>query len=179
MSGFAADGLPDEGFRGRWAGRNATFCNLTVRTGLRLSEQAALTKFDVPLDRSLGAYQRFWLPGSIAKGRSARWVYVPASVIVELVTYVEIDRAEVIEAGRAAGRYHRTRRPLVVEDPARPVATQVTASGVRRRIKVAHLNAQERRPLLVDGPDGLEPGLFWLGEHGRSLSVERWKKSRG
>jgi hypothetical protein len=30
-----------------------------VRTGLRLAEQAALTLFEVPLDRPAGGYQRF------------------------------------------------------------------------------------------------------------------------
>jgi hypothetical protein len=75
VRGFAPGGLPGEGFRGRWAARNAVFCDLMVRTGLRLSEQAAVT---VPLDRTADGYQRFWLPAAIAKGGSARWIYVPA-----------------------------------------------------------------------------------------------------
>jgi hypothetical protein len=66
-----------------------------VRTGLRWSEQAALSLFEVPLDRGSGGYQRFWLPPAIAKGGSARWVYVPASVIADLVSYAEIDRGSV------------------------------------------------------------------------------------
>jgi hypothetical protein len=41
-----------------------------VRTGLRLAEQSALTVFEMPLDRGLGGYQRFWLPAAIAKGGS-------------------------------------------------------------------------------------------------------------
>ncbi|MET8759903.1 tyrosine-type recombinase/integrase [Lentzea sp. NPDC004782] len=174
VRGFTAAGLPDERFRGRWAARNAAFCDLMVRTGLRLSEQAALTVFEVPLDQGVGGYQRFWLSPSIAKGGSARWVYVPASVIADLVAYTEIDRPAVVEA--AQDRYRQVRRPLVVPDPVRPVAIQVTAAGVRRRLKVAQLDAAERRALLVEGPDGLEPALFWLGEHGWPLSVHRWKK---
>ncbi|GGN29691.1 hypothetical protein GCM10011609_86900 [Lentzea pudingi] len=176
VRGFTADGLPGERFRGRWAGRNATFCDLMVRTGMRLAEQTALTRFEVPVDRANGGYQRFWLPEVIAKGCSARWVYVPVSVIADLVAYLEIDRAEVVEVARKAGRYARVRRPLVVEDPARPVATWVTAAGVRRRVKVAQLDAVERRSLLVDGPDGLEPAMFWLGEHGWPLTPARWKR---
>lgn len=174
VRGFTAAGLPDERFRGRWAARNAAFCDLMVRTGLRLSEQAALSVFEVPLDQGVGGYQRFWLPASIAKGGSSRWVYVPASVIADLAAYVTIERPEAAQA-----RYRRMRRPLVVPDPARPVATQVTAVGVRRRVKVAQLDAAERRMLLVEGPGGLEPALFWLGEHGWPLSVHRWKKMFG
>ncbi|MFC0112355.1 site-specific integrase [Kibdelosporangium aridum] len=174
VRGFTAEGLPDGRFRGRWAARNVTFCDLMVRTGLRLSEQAALTRLDVPQDRGTGGYQRFWLPASIAKGGSARWVYVSASVIADLAAYSAIDRAEVIED--AQPRYRRMRRPRVVEDPTRPVATVVTAAGVRRRIKVAQLDARERRSLLLEGKAGPEPALFWLGEHGWPLSVHRWRR---
>jgi site-specific recombinase XerD len=174
VRGFTAEGLPDERFRGRWAARNATFCDLMVRTGLRLSEQTALTRFEVPLERGLSGYQRFWLPASIAKGGSARWVYVPVSVIADLAAYAAIDRPEVIQD--AQPRYRRVRRPLVVEDPTRPVATHVTGEGVRRRIKVAQLDPQERRRLLMATETGVEPAAFWLGEHGWPLSVNRWKK---
>jgi site-specific recombinase XerD len=176
VGGFSGSGSPGERFRGRWAARNATFCDLMVRTGLRLAEQAALTVFEVPLDRSSGGYERFWLPAAIAKGGSARWVYVPRSVIADLLAYVEIDRADVIDAARAAGRYRPRMGALVVEDRARPIATEVAAPGVRRRVKVAHLDAEQRRALLVEGRDGLEPAAFWLGEHGQPLSVARWKK---
>jgi integrase len=64
----------------------------------------------------------------------------------------------------------------VVEDSTRPVATLVTAAGIRRRVKVAQLDPEERRRLLVDTDSGVEPAGFWLGEHGWPLSVSRWKK---
>src|SRR5262249_58264246 len=102
---------PDPGFGGRGAARNAAFCDLMVRTGLRLAEQTALTIFEVPLDRSIAGYVRFWLPPAIAKGGSARWVYVPASVVAELAAYTEIDSRDVITAAPAAGRGGRAARP--------------------------------------------------------------------
>jgi hypothetical protein len=171
MRGYTVDGLPNPRFRGRWASRNATFCDLMVRTGLRLAEQTALTLFEVPLDRGAGGYQRFWLPPAIAKGGSARWVYAPASIVAELVTYAEIDRAEVVEDARAADRFRRIRRPFVVEDPTRPVAR--SADG--HQMKVARLDPDERRRLLVDGPDGLEPAAFWLSEYGMPVTTSTWK----
>jgi site-specific recombinase XerD len=174
LRGYGADGLPDSRFRGRWAARNATFCDLMVRTGLRLSEQASLTVFEVPQDRGLGGYQRFWLPTAIAKGRSARWVYVPESVVADLVGYAVVDRAEVIELARAAGRYDQVRNPVVVQDPNIAVAVQF-GSGVRTRVKVANLGPAERRRLLVDGPNGLEPASFWLSELGTPLAISTWK----
>lgn len=55
MRGYTPNGLLNSGFRGRWAARNALFSDVMVRTGLRLAEQTALTVFEMPLDRGLGA----------------------------------------------------------------------------------------------------------------------------
>src|SRR5260370_20525139 len=70
LRGYRADGLPDAGFRGRWASRNALFADVMVRTGLRLAEQASLTVLEVPCGGSGQAYQRFWLPAAVAKNGS-------------------------------------------------------------------------------------------------------------
>ncbi len=171
IRGYTPDGLPGTGFRGRWAARNALFADVMVRTGLRLAEQTALTMFEMPADRGLGGYQRFWLSSAIAKGGSARAVYVPESLVAESITYCEIDRAEVIGHARAAGRYRRWRRPFVVEDPQRPIARKPGGG----RVKVAYLDPQERLQLLVDSPDGLEPAVFWLSENGTPMTKAAWK----
>lgn len=175
LRGYDADGLPDRRFRGRWAARNAGFADVMVRTGLRLSEQASLSVFEVPAGRGVGGYQRFWLPPAIAKGGSARWVYVPESLVAELSAYADIDRCEVVQQARAAGRYARIRRPLVVEDAGRPVAVRAGQRGSRHRVKVAQLDPQERRRLLVDTERGLEPAAFWLSEDGMPVAVSTWK----
>ena len=78
---------------------------------MRLSEQASLTMLEVPVSAGQGGYQKFWLPGAIAKNASARWVYVPDSVTRELAAYAELDRAEVVADARDAGRYRKMRRP--------------------------------------------------------------------
>jgi site-specific recombinase XerD len=174
VRGYTADGVPDPTFRGRWASRNATFCDLMVRTGMRLTEQASLTVFEVPLDRGAGGYQRFWLPAAVAKGGSARWIYVPASVIGDLVAYLTIDRAEVVAGARADGRYRRLRRPSVVEDPGRPVVV-TRDDGAVRRIKISQLDHEERQRVLIDGPAGLEPATFWLSEYGTPMARSTWK----
>lgn len=171
VRGYTAAGLPNPAFRGRWAARNATFCDLMVRTGLRLSEQAGLCMFEVPLDRGAAGYQRFWLPPALAKGGSARWVYVPASVVSELITYVEIDRAVVVAEARDRGEYARIRRPLVIEDPGRPEV----ARGGGGRVKVSRLDQEQRFRLLVDGPDGMSPAALWLSEQGLPVAVSTWK----
>jgi site-specific recombinase XerD len=175
LCGYDAAGLPGTGFRGRWAARNACFADLMVRTGLRLSEQAGLTVFEVPVRRGAGGYQRFWLPAAVAKGGSARWVYVPESLVADLGGYADIDRREVVERARVAGRYARMRRPLVVSDAGRPVAVRVGQHGGDRVVNVAQLDPVERRGLLVDTERGLEPAMFWLGEDGMPLASSTWK----
>jgi site-specific recombinase XerD len=174
VRGFAAEGLPRPGFRGRWSARNSTFCDLMVRTGLRLSEQAGLTVFDVDFGGELSGYQRFWLSGAVAKGRSARWIYVPRSVIAELDGYRALDRADVVARAQSSGVYERWHKPLVVEDPTVPVAT-IVGQGVTSRVKVADLDFELRMRTLVQRPGGLEPAALWLGEGGQPLTRSMWK----
>lgn len=177
VRGFDNAGLPREGFRGRWSGRNAVFCDLMVRTGLRISEQSALTTVELPhIDTSIVGYQRFWLPPSIAKGWSGRWVYVPSSLVRDLAAYCAFDRDDVIRRAREHRRYERLRRPFVIENPERPVATRVTGSALKQIVKVSELTWADRQQLLISRAGGLEPAAFWLGEHGMPLSVAAWKK---
>lgn len=175
LRGYGADGLPSGRFKGRWSARNVTFADLMVRTGMRLTEQANLTVMELPCQTGPGGYQRFWLPGAIAKNFSARWIYVPHSVVRDLVAYADLDRAGVVENARTAGRYQRLRRPLVIEDASRPHVAQAAGGVAPRKVKVNDLTPGERRRLLVDTTDGLEPALFWLGEDGWPLAVPTWK----
>lgn len=172
IRGFTVQGLPDQRFRGRWAARNGAFCDLMVRTGLRLQEQASMTVFDLPRDRLPSGYHRFWLAQPVAKGSSARWVYVPASVASDLSAYMTWDRATVIAAAQAERRYERWRRPWIVDDPVNPVARQV---GGTSRVKIGLLDAMQRSLLLIDGQSGLEPASLWLSESGLPLSMSTWK----
>jgi len=174
VRGFDAAGLPGPGFRGQWAARNATFCDVMVRTGLRLAEQCALTVFEVPWPAPElgGGYTRFWLPEAVAKGRSARWTYLPGPILADVEDYRRWDRAEVVANAQASGRYARWKRPWVVEDPSRPWARRVGSSF---RVAVKHLGPRERRLLLVEGQGGLEPAMLWLGEGGQPLSLSGWK----
>jgi site-specific recombinase XerD len=174
LRGYDAGGLPSQGFRGRWPARNATFTDLMVRTGMRLTEQASLTALEVPVSAGQGGYQRFWLPGAIAKNASARWVYVPDSVARDLSAYAELDRAGVVADAQAAGRYRRLRRPLVIDDPKRPDLVSVPGRS-KYRVNVKMLGPAERRRLLAETAEGLEPAMFWLGEDGWPLAVPTWK----
>ena len=178
LRGYAADGLPDYRFRGRWAARNALFADLMVRTGLRLTEQASLVALEVPQRGGGQAYHRFWLPAAIAKGGSARWAYVPDVIARKVGEYVESDRADVIEQARARGAYDRIADPLVIEDrQARNPRVMVRGQGGSTSlVPVGQLEPHERARLLVRTADGLEPASLWLGEHGMPITVSGWKQ---
>ena len=94
---------------------------------------------------------------------------MPASVIADLVSYAEIDRADVVNQARTEWRYQRPRRPPVVDDPP-PVVVKPQPGGAAHRIKVAQLDIEERRQLLIDGPERLEPAAFWLSESGMPVA---------
>jgi hypothetical protein len=94
VRGYLATGIPDSSFRGRM-----------VRTGLRLTEQASLTVFEVPDIDLHRAYSPTRLPTAIAKGGSGRRIDIPGPVLREVWDYIRFERAEVIEDARARGAY--------------------------------------------------------------------------
>jgi site-specific recombinase XerD len=178
LRGYDAGGLPDRWFRGRWATRNALFADLMVRTGMRLTEQGSLTVLEIPRSGGQEAYHRFWLPAAIAKGGSARWVYVPDGIARKIGEYVAADRAEVIEQARARGTYDQITSPLIIEDPGapRPRVTVRGQAGSTAQVPVEQLEPHERARLLVRTAGGLEPAALWLGEHGMPITVSGWKQ---
>lgn len=97
------------------------------------------------------------------------------SVLRDLDSYVRLDRAGVVAAAQAAGVYRRPRDPLVIG--AR--CDECRMPGSARR--VVHLTPDERRCLLVDGPEGPEPAAFWptgLRPLEREASKGRYRQGR-
>ena len=136
IRGYRPDGLADQAFRGRHAARNTAFCDLMLRTGLRLSEQVSLSWLELPTLAEERVYRRFLLPRAIAKWGSGRAVYVPASALRAVWDYVRFERAAAVEQARVEGRYEQLEGAMVVEDPARPA---VRMARVRRPVPIAGL----------------------------------------
>jgi integrase len=173
VRGYLPNGLADRSFRGRNAARNATFCDLMVRTGLRLAEQSALTLFEVPdidIDRT---YVPTRLPSAIAKNGSGRRIYIPATVLRDLWDHIRFDRCELIEQAQHRGTYDRLPDKLLVTDPEDPAITPDTAGGRRRPVET--LKPRHRRRLFVCGADGLEPAALWLNEQGLPMMPGSWQ----
>ncbi|MDZ8162162.1 tyrosine-type recombinase/integrase [Microbacterium aquimaris] len=171
VRGYGPDGRRDDAFRGRWASRNATFTDMLIRTGLRLTEQASLLTVELPAPSRTNGYHRFYLPRGIAKGGSERWIYVPSGVLHDLHEYVATDRAQIIERARKSGRYVPRHGALVVE----PNARYATAYGTSQRVKLELLTPDERRQTLVEANGGFEPAALWLSESGDPMAVSSWK----
>jgi hypothetical protein len=177
VRGYLPTGLPDHSFRGRNAARNATFCDLMVRTGLRLTEQASLTLFEIPDIETHRAYSPTRLPSAIAKNGSGRRIYVLATVLREVWDYIHFDLAELIEQARRRGAYDRLPSKLLVEDPTH-AAIAPHADGGRPR-PVETLSPRQRRRLFVCSAGGLEPAPLWLNCHGLLVMPGTWQSMFG
>lgn len=171
VQGFDPSGHPDPAFRGRFASRNAAYCDLMIRTGLRLSEQTSLSVFELPHPVSGMLNVRSWLPLSIAKGGSARHIYFPISVLTQVWDFMMMERAEAVEIARANGAYEQIRNPLIIASRLRPF---VEIGGAR--VDVAKLTHAERLRTFMDKPDGLEPIAVWLNEDGFPSRPSAWQE---
>jgi site-specific recombinase XerD len=177
VRGYVPTGLPDQSFRGSNAARNATFCDLMVRTGLRLTEQASLTMFDIPDIDEHRAYAPTRLPAAIAKNGSGRRIYIPATVLREVWDYIRFDRAELVEQARRRGTYDRFPDKLLVENPESAVIAPHTDGGRRRPVET--LNPRQRRRLFICGAEGLEPAVLWLNRRGLPVMPGTWQSVFG
>jgi site-specific recombinase XerD len=173
VRGYLPTGLRDSSFRGRNAARNATFCDLMVRTGLRLAEQANLSVFDVPTIDTRRAYAPTRLPAAIAKNGSGRRIYIPAGVLRDVCDYIRFDRADLIQRARSNGVYDTLPGKLLIEDPQRAVVKLPNDAGRTRPVET--LNPRQRRRLFVCGIDGLEPAALWLNHDGLPMMPESWQ----
>lgn len=172
LRGYSTDGLPDPAFRGRWAARNATFADLMVRTGLRLTEQVSLLSSEVPAVPDRG-YARFWLPEAVAKAGSARWVYVPGAIVREIAAYVEIDRRAIVDSARRHGRYDRMTGPVL--DALSGRVTLASPDGLRSLTRIDLLSPAQRLQTVVETEFGVEPASLWLSESGTPMAAQTWK----
>lgn len=144
-----------------------------VRTGLRLGEQTALSVLELPEPIMAARYQRFWLPEAIAKGRSARWIYVPRRVLRAIHEYIRVDRRDCIERGRARGLYADNDPSLIYLDPAE--TGRRSSSERPRSARLEHLTASERERAVYRGEDGWEPVALWVSEEGSTITRSTWK----
>ncbi len=110
-----------------------------MRTGVRLSEQAALTVRGHRPSRGWAA-----ISGSGCRAQLRRTPRpdgsAPKALVRDLAASVGIDRAEVVTDARCASKYSGLRKPLVIEDSRHRVMRHP-----HRPLSPAHLN---RSPIM-------------------------------
>jgi site-specific recombinase XerD len=117
LRGCLPGGAEDVAFRGRNGERNATFAELLVTTGLRLTEANSLVFPEVPtLREPVPKSVPYLLAGATAKGQKGRKIYLPTRLVRQITSYCEIERANAIACGSckhlvAHGPYRQETKP--------------------------------------------------------------------
>lgn len=170
LRGRLPDGSPDPSSRIRNGERNATFAELCVTTGARLTEAASLVVPELTAPDDKGRTSRVTLAEAVAKRQRSRDLRVPARVIRSIGSYRRIERSTAVATARHHGRY-RTGGWAVLSKADRRGG--VEAGGVRWRW--ATTGAEHRSKLLLDRAEGPEPAWLWLTSTGLPLKPESWE----
>jgi len=177
LRGRLPSGAEDATFRGRNGERNATFAELLVTTGLRLSEAKSLVLPELPeLREPLPKSVPFVLASSTAKGQKSRKIYVPTRIVRQIRSYEEIERANAIARGHQAGVYERWPHPVrIVKASRRSWTMQV--GDLLTPVPVSRLTPQVRSSALFCRADGTieAPMSLWLTEQGAPMTSDAWE----
>ena len=176
LMGFTVDGRDDPGFRGRNGQRDGAFVDGLYGTGLRLQEWGSVLVAELPADDAHRGFSTCRLAAATAKYARGRRYWLPRRVLVEVLGYVEGERAHAVRRARQAGRYERLEGARVV--------TRVLGArrlGLRTMecrpadVSLDALDPAARRRLLVETADGLEPAGLWLNEDGVPRDPHGWE----
>jgi site-specific recombinase XerD len=174
LAGRLPDGSPDPSWRGRHDERNCLFADLLIFTGMRLGEAASLLAVELPgIRRAPGQVAAISLAAAVTKRSRARSVFPPLRLVRSLHRYQSIERGELVERMRAAGRY-RAGDDVVLVRRAGPRSVGL-ADG--RGGSLGKLDPLTRRRLIaVTGSGELTgPLALWLGDDGLPLHPAAWQ----
>lgn len=174
LGGYLLDGSRDRSWRGRCDGRNLAFANLLWSSGLRLRESGTLLRCELPDPERGVRYLRGRVGQAVAKGRG-RDFWVSGDARADLEGYVVSTRAAAVARAQREGRYESVAQPLVVVGSERSGLLVRDGSGEARTVSLDLLSARERARLFVEGDNGLEPAMLFLGESGLPMHFESWE----
>lgn len=176
LRGYAGEGVPQRGWRGRNDGRNAAFADLLFDSGLRLREGGCLLTVEVPVPMTGQVYCEGSVAAAIAKGRE-RSFYLPAEALGGIAAYLATTRRDAVRRAQRAGRYDRISGIMVVAkaSPGQRRIAWEDGLGRRGESPVAAIDEHQRRRLFVRGDAGLEPLQLWLTEGGMPMDYRSWE----
>ncbi len=179
LRGRLSGGAEDSAFCGRNGERNATFAELLVTTGLRLTEANSLVLPELPAIREpVPKSVPYLVAPSTAKGQKGRKIYVPTRIVRQITSYSEIERANAIARGHQRGVYTRWPHPLRVVQASRRTWTVQRGDEVTT-LPISRLTPQVRRSALLCRADGTveAPMNLWLTEHGVPMTSSDYESS--
>lgn len=177
LRGSLPGGAEDGAFRGRNGERNATFAELLVTTGLRLTEANSLVLPELPALREPVPKSVPHLVAPLtAKGQKGRKIYVPTRIVRQITSYSEIERANAIARGQKLGVYARWPHPLRVLNASRRTWT-VQQGDETTTLLISRLTPQVRCSALLCRADGTAeaPMSLWLTEQGLPMTSDNWE----
>jgi len=175
LAGHRRDASRDSSWRGRNDGRNVAFANLLWSSGLRLREAGTLLLFELPELDENSKYLRARVGDAVAKGRG-RDFWMGCDARRELQGYVVSTRAAAVSRARREGRYEDLPgRLLVVGSDRSRLQVRPTATDQVTTLTLDQLDARDRARLFIEGANGLEPAMLFLGESGLPMRYESWE----
>lgn len=169
LRGYTSDGVRDPKFRGRQSARNAAFADLMYGTGLRLTEQSSLLREELEDYSQTQAFSKLDVSSAIAKNGTARFVLLSARVRRSIATYIATDRLGAIRRAQRLGTYDDYSQALVADNR----GFFMLPSG--RKVHVRDAMPHERRRLMIQTAEGLEPAALWLTEQGLPAKPNTWQ----
>lgn len=175
LGGHRLDGARDSSWHGRNDGRNVAFANLLWSSGLRLREAGTLLLSELPDPDANTRYLRARVGDAVAKGRG-RDFWMASDARRELEAYVVSTRAAAVSRARREGRYEDLpNRLLVVGRDRSRLQVRDTAVDQATTVTLGQLEARDRARLFIDGANGPEPAMLFLGESGLPMHYESWE----
>ncbi len=175
LGGHRIDGSRDTSWRGRNDGRNMAFANLLWSSGLRLREAGTLLLSELPELDENSNYLRARVGDAVAKGRG-RDFWMGCDARRDLEAYVVSTRAAAVSRARREGRYEDLPgRLLVVGRDRSRLKVRGAAADQVTTVTLGQLDARDRARLFIEGANGLEPAMLFLGESGLPMRYESWE----
>ncbi|MFE9258592.1 site-specific integrase [Streptomyces sp. NPDC006879] len=178
LGGMLPNGLEDETWRGRLAGRDMAAADFLYSSGVRRREGGTLLTCELP---QVGA--RNYYSGKVAKSvakRAGYHFYVSHSALQSVNGYRMADRSLAVRRAQQRGLYDRVPGRRVIDRITRRGQVHWTeADGRRGSEALDSLTADDRTLLYVNTDDGLEPAALWLTESGFPMNYRDWTKIFG
>jgi len=174
LLGLTVDGLDDPSWRGRNPQRDAAFADGLYGTGLRLTEWGSVLDIELPEDDPSRSYRTCTLAAETAKGGRSRRYWMPRSALLDVLSYLEGERAAAVARAQSAGRYGRLPDVRTVTRVLKRRRVRYVTAGGKEELSLDALTPAARRRLFRMTDQGLEPLAVWLNEDGMPRAPHGW-----